>query len=170
MQITKLTIVLGIAGLLGSSSAVQAQTDTYIFTAAPDYTTAFNGSTITIDGTGAGVTAFSFYDVDFSPVPYSGPGLVVDNNILSYNTTGWTGEFTIIPDPSFIFGATGTSMDGGFTSPPLLVDPPGTWANINVSAPDASSTFPLLMGVLAALAGVHFYQRPRVVAVAADKR
>jgi hypothetical protein len=159
-------IALVVAGLfLGLGALADVQTDTYVFTEDPDSGTAFNGSTITIDGTGAGVTAYSFMDTDISPTPFTSAVGIENNSVTSYGTTGWSGDFNFYAsDGSFevIFDATGTSMDGTLLG--AAVDPPGTWAL--VGAPDASSTFPLMLGVLGILAGAYRCNRPRVAALA----
>jgi len=163
MKLTNLTVALGVAGLLALGGVAHAfiavsPTDTYEFTAAPGYTNAFNGSTITING--AGVTAFSFYDREISPTPFTTPIAVFDNNITFYDRTGWWGEFTVGPDFPYVFDATGNSMDEYVFAPAVVgADPPGTWTYV----PDASSTFTLLLGVMAALVGFHHCNRPQRV-------
>lgn len=170
---TKLTVALAVSGLLGLAGVAHAivsePTYTYEFEGidGPDI---FNNSTITIDG--SGVTAFSFFDTDLGATPFTS-GSEWMNYVVSYDTSGWTGDyevaiepvFTVLPAVSFefpVFEATGDSMDefNGGLDPYTY----GTWTL--VSAPDASSTFPLLLGVLAALAGVHYCNRPRVLALA----
>jgi hypothetical protein len=168
MKMTKLAIALAVSGFLGLGSLAHAfivitpaSPDTYVFEAAPGYTTAFNGSTITIAEYPAGpytwdaVTAYDFIDTDLSPTTYSsdnvGYGLVT-----SYDTTGWVGDFQVTVAPDVTFEATGTSMD---LIGSVSVDPPGTWNYV----PDASSTFPMLLGVMAMLVGFHHCNRPRPV-------
>jgi hypothetical protein len=172
MKMTKLTIALAVSGFLGLASLAHAMLvspvspDTYVFEAAPGYTTAFNGSTITIAEFPAGpypwepawdaVIGYDFIDTDLNPTTYSSD-IVPYNTVTSYDTTGWVGEFDVDVGNGVTFDATGTSLDASFAP-----DPPGTWTYV----PDASSTFPMLLGVLAALAGVHYCNRPRVLALA----
>ena len=176
MKIAKLTVALAVAGLLGLGGMVHAvvvepvSPDTYVFEAAPGYTTAFNGSTITIAEFPAGpwpwepasdaVIGYDFVDTDLNPTTYSSD-IVPYNTVTSYDTTGWVGEFDVDVGNGVTFEAIGgpgtSSLDVSFAP-----DPPGTWTYV----PDASSTFPMLLGVLAALAGVHYCNRPRVLALA----
>jgi len=163
MKTTKLTVLLAVAGFLGLASVTHAlvvvpfPAETYVFEAAPGYTTAFNGSMITIDGYPAGpypwepgasyVIGYDFVDTDVSPTAYSS-GTVLNDNITSFDTSGWVGDFTVDVGSGITFDATGTSLDE--YSAGAAVDPPGTWTYV----PDASATFPLLLGGLAALAGL----------------
>jgi hypothetical protein len=144
--------------------------DTYVFEAAPSYTTAFNGSTITIAEFPAGpypwepaadsVIAYDFVDTDLNPTTYSSD-LVPYNTVTSYDTTGWVGEFDVNAGSGVTFEAIGgpgvSSMNASFAP-----DPPGTWTLV----PDSSSTFPMLLGVVAALVRFHHCNRPRVLALA----
>jgi hypothetical protein len=171
MKNTKLTIAFAISGLLiGLNSAkafiVVSPTYTYEFEASSNQPTVFNGSTITIDGTGAGVTAFSFYDTDLSSSPFTTAVVNPINAITSYNATGWTGEFEVGPQFPYIFDATGDSMDE-YSVLDVEADPfaGGVWYNV-AGVPDASGTFSMLLGGLAALVGVHFCNRSRVLAFA----
>jgi hypothetical protein len=179
MKITNLRVALGVAGLLGLGGMAQASvpvelTDTYVFEATGKSTTIFNGSTITIDGKGLnGVSSFSFVDTALSSTPYTS-GSTEEDFIINYGPKGWVGGFNVLipvepigePDPTVDFTATGISMsEVTFKQPDPLAT--GTWTlEPAVSAPDASSTFPMLLGVLAALAGVHYCNRPRVLALA----
>jgi hypothetical protein len=172
MKNTKLTIALAISGLLiGLNSAkafiVVSPTYTYEFEAAASEPTVFNGSTITIDGTGAGVTAFSFYDTDLSSSPFTTAEATGVNAITSYDATGWTGEFEVGPEFPYVFDATGDSMDE-FSVLDIEADPfaNGVWYNAAAGVPDASNTFLMLLGGLATLVGVHFCNRSRVLAFA----
>jgi hypothetical protein len=185
MKITNLKIAIGVAGLLGLGGMAQAvvpvePTETYMFTAYPDNTTIFNGSTITIDGTGwGGVVSFDFLDSDLGDgsTDYTW-GFIKKDWICSYDSTGWSGKFEVlvplapIPELASIgssdfaeFTATGDSMDektkycGEYYGDPFAA---GTWTPV----PDASSTFPMLLGVLAMLAGIHYCNRPPVLALA----
>jgi hypothetical protein len=181
MKTTKLTVALAVSGFLGLAGMAHAvivfplPPDTYVFEAAPGYTTAFNGSTITIDGYPAGpwpwepsfyfVSAYDFIDTDLNPTTYTsdGSGSVLVNSVTNYDTTGWVGDFQVNVAPDVTFEATGSSMDLiSANLPPVNLDPPGTWTYV----PDASSTFPMLLGVMAALVGFHHCNRPRVLALA----
>ena len=178
MKIAKLTVALAIAGLLGLGGMAHAvvvepvSPDTYVFEAAPGYTTAFNGSTITIAEFPAGpwpwepasdaVIGYDFVDTDLNPTTYSSD-IVPYNTVTSYDTTGWVGEFDVDVGNGVTFDATGTSMDEYPTGSAVVGgDPPGTWTYV----PDASSTFPMLLGVMAVLFGAHYCNRPRVLALA----
>ncbi|MGP8198760.1 MAG: hypothetical protein ACLQU4_04575 [Limisphaerales bacterium] len=175
MKATKLMLALTVSGFIGVASVAHAvivfpvSPDTYVFEAAPGYTTAFNGSTITIAEFPAGpypwepawdsVIGFDFIDTDLNPTTYSGD-LVPYNVVTSYDATGWVGDFQVNVAPEVTFEATGSSLDLIDASlPSISLDPPGTWTNV----PDASSTFPLLLGVMAALVGLHHCNRPRLV-------
>jgi hypothetical protein len=185
MKMTKLTVALAVSGFLGLASVAHAITtptpvslDTYVFTADPDSdNTDFNGSTITIGEYPAGpdtwdaVTAFSFYDRYVSTTPFTS-GYASGSDVTSYGPTGWEGNFWVaisgnvdwkLFSDGFEFDAHGGPdyLDAG------ALDPSGTWTyEPAVSAPDASSTFPMLLGVMAALMGAHYCNRPRVLALA----
>jgi hypothetical protein len=179
MKIAKLTVALAVAGLLGLGGMVHAvvvepvSPDTYVFEAAPGYTTAFNGSTITIAEFPAGpwpwepasdaVIAYDFVDTDLNPTTYSSD-LVPDNTVTSYDTTGWVGEFDVDVGSGVTFDAIGGPGTSSMSETTLALDPSasGTWTYV----PDASGTFPMLLGVVAALAGVQYCNRPRVLALA----
>jgi len=166
MKMTKLTVALAISGFLGLGSVAHAiiavSGDTYVFEAnsdIPDNPTIFDGSTITIDWTGDdGVASFNFVDTDLPGSPFTS-GYESVNSVTSYDKTGWSGDFQVSIG-SYDFEATGSEM----IETTLEVEPSasGTWTYV----PDASSTFPMLLGVLAALAGVHYCNRPRVLALA----
>ena len=181
---TKLTVALAISGFLGLAGmahAIYAPTpvslDTYVFTADLNSdNTDFNGSTITIGEYPAGpytwdaVTAFSFYDRYVSATPFTS-GYASWGDVTSYGPTGWVGNFNVMISGNvgwklfsdgFEFNAQGgpDSLDAG------ALDPSGTWTyEPAVGAPDASSTFPMLLGVMAALMGAHYCNRPRVLAL-----
>lgn len=175
MKATRLTNALAVSGFLGLASLGHAvvvslsSPDTYIFTAAPGYTTAFNGSTLTIATvTGGGgnfigddITAYNFIDTDLNPTTYGSDN--VYSPITSYDTTGWVGEFVLDVGSGVTFDATGTSMDE-YSGDTAVAggDPPGTWTMV----PDASSTFPLLLGILAAVVGYHQCNRQQILASA----
>jgi hypothetical protein len=144
---------------------------TYEFTA--DSSTSqyngFDGSTITIDGTGmGGVEAFSFLDptIGFTSAnPYNSttsPYIVGLNYVTYFDTSGWNGVF----EPEFLFfdfDATGTSMSDNEEdpfdplAPPYSASATGTWSVVtsssgpNGSIPDTAGTFWLLMGGMALL-------------------
>jgi hypothetical protein len=184
MKITNLQVAIGVVGLLGLGGVAQAfivtePTDTYVFEATGKSTSIFDGSTITIDKDGFnGVSAFSFVDTALSSTPFTS-GAKDEDFIINYGSKGWAGVFNVsIPleiEPSIAgagsierpetvdFTATGISLsEVTLNQPdPLAV---GTWTleNPAVSAPDASSTFPMLLGVMAALVGVHYCNRPRL--------
>jgi len=183
MKITNLQVAIGVVGLLGLGGVAQAfivtePTDTYVFEATGKSTSIFDGSTITIDKDGFnGVSAFSFVDTALSSTPYTS-GAIEEDFIINYGSKGWMGAFNVsIPvdvEPSIAganrierpetvdFTATGISLsEVTLNQPdPLAV---GTWTlEPAVSAPDASSTFPMLLGVMAALVGVHYSNRPRL--------
>jgi hypothetical protein len=174
MKATKLTVSLAVSGLLGLASLAQAvvvlpvSPDTYVFEAAPGYTTAFNGSTITVAEFPAGpypwepasdsVIGYDFVDTDLNPATYSSD-IVPYNTVTSYDTSGWVGDFQVNVAPGVTFEATGSSMDLiNPALPEINLDPPGTWTYV----PDVSSTLPLLLGVMAALVGLHHCNRPRL--------
>jgi len=175
MKMTKLTVALAVSGLLGLASRGHARIvpaivspDTYVFEAAPGYTNAFNGSTITIaeftydqSHTWDAVSAYDFVDTGLNPTTYSGSDIFGSSLVTSYDMSGWVGEFDVNVGSGVTFEAIGgpgiSSMDATFAA-----DPPGTWTYV----PDASSTCRLLLGVVAALAGVHYRSRPRVLALA----
>jgi hypothetical protein len=182
MRITTLQVAIAVAGLLGLSGVAQATTPnptyTYEFEATGSNPTVFNNSTITIDG--SEVTGFSFYDTDLSSTPYT-TGIELENDVTSYDTSGWSGEFEVSTGFSLgvesalipvgqVFTATGDSMDESSAGPDPLAN--GVWTYQAAGVPDGTSTFPLLLGVLAALAGIIHYSnanRPRALALVRSK-
>jgi len=167
-KLIKPTLAVAVSALFfGAGGAAYAivsvsPTDTYVFTAAAGYETNYNGSSITIDGTGSsGVSSFTFYDNGVIATP---TGFGANESITSYDATGWEGYFytgTSFGEAAAIGGyGTNDSMDI------YNVDPPGTWNYTPAGVPDGSSTLPLLLGTLLALAGVPFWHRPRVAALA----
>jgi hypothetical protein len=166
MNMTKFAAALALSGFLGLSAASHAETITYEFTADPGDDTVFNGSTITIDGTGAnGVSTFTFIGFGDEPgsvltaVDGDGGGPFWDDNINSYGLAGWSGQYMSLFYLSMEWIPTGNSMyeeifwdgDSAFAY--------GTWSTV----PDACGTFPLLLAALAALAAVRHCHRPPVL-------
>jgi hypothetical protein len=157
--------------LIVGALTTHAQTYTYEFAASAGQYAGFDGSTITID-TG-GVESFSFFDNGFfynSSNPMTSAGFTTANNITSYDSSGWTGEYDPF-DPFIGFDATGTSMSDFAVDPS---DPPlsyaesatGTWTTIAYlaptgSIPDTAGTFWLLMGGMALLGGGRFLEPVR---------
>jgi len=154
MKMARFTVSLGIMGLflglggLGGSTGL-AQTDTYVFTATAGQNEDFNGSTITVDGTGAnGVSAFSFYDTALSSTPFTS-GTVESDAVHSYSTSGWDGTFAVSVAGNLLF-ATTTNFNLGL---PPVVTSSGTWAYepAGGSVPDESNTFSLLAAGVGAM-------------------
>jgi len=130
--------------------------------ASPQYTytfegsspSVFDGSTITIDNTGgSGVVSF---DID----GYTSYLTLLNENISTYAQSGWSGDFKIYVGSAWDIDATGTSLEIYNADIHNLVS--GTW-----SVPDESSTFPLLLSVLGALAGASGYRGLRCTAARA---
>jgi hypothetical protein len=175
MKITNLKIALGVAGLLGLGSAAHAQLpivtgsspETFEFTANAGQFNIFNGSTITIETFISipdhfdKVITFDFVDTDLIGSPFS-TGVIELNDVSAYGPTGWTGVFEFVT-PAGGSAAGFTATEDSISEEPLLGIPEpdpravGTWVRV----PDASGTFPLLLGVVAALIGVHHYNCPR---------
>ena len=178
MKMTKLTVALAVSGLLGLASRGHARIvpaivspDTYVFEAAPGYTNAFNGSTITIaeftydqSHTWDAVSAYDFVDTGLNPTTYSGSDIFGSSLVTSYDMSGWVGEFDVDVGSGVTFDAIGGPGTSSMSETTLALDPSasGTWTYV----PDASGTFPMLLGVVAALAGVQYCNRPRVLALA----
>ncbi|MGO8700549.1 MAG: hypothetical protein ACLQVY_22900 [Limisphaerales bacterium] len=136
-----------------------AQTFTYSFTGSNGYSTDLNGTTITIqDNAGAyTVTAFDFIDTGVAGSPFNSSTGSQIADITSATTSGWVGSFEA-------FGLGGTDLAGldcsdglqdnlsnvGVTGPATAA--PGNWSYVISTAPDASSTFVLLLGAFAATA------------------
>jgi hypothetical protein len=163
MTIAKVSATVTIAGFilaLGTTSRatiptfVAGPTETYEFIASGDNPTNFNGSTVTIDGTGiGGIASFDLYD---DGVQYTGSGTY--GSVISYNTSGWDGGFNF-SIPSTELSASGTADYGSGDSLTIgYADPPGNWNLVTTTVPDAGSTFEML---LAGVAAMGVYQRTR---------
>jgi hypothetical protein len=146
MNMARLTVAFGVAGLfLGLAGmgdfTVLAQSDTYEFTADSGQNTHFNGSTITIDGTGpTGVASFSFYDTSVSLTPFTS-GTVETEYVEDYNASGWDGLFVVRTD-----GLTFTANHSNV----YTMNPPGSWEYV---PPSSSVPEPGTFSLLAAGAG-----------------
>lgn len=157
-HLSKLVLAVAATGLLLATSSF-AQTFTYSFTGSNGYSTDLNGTTITIqDNAGIyTVTAFDFIDTGESGSPFTSNTGTETTVITSATTSGWVGIFEAD-------GLGGTDLAGLDTSDGLQdnlsevnvsglsTDAPGNWSYVNSTAPDASSTFVLLLGAFAATA------------------
>jgi len=178
----KLSVVLAVSGtFLALAGMAQASgvitptiTDTYVFEASAGQTNIFNGSSVTISNLGSsgqdGVS-FSLVDTDLRSTPFTGNEVAAA--ITSYDTTDWTGSFGADFGPNQ-FTVTGNpdSIDETTIALGVVLDPlaNGTWTYVPVAVPDAASTFPLLLGILALLAGTRYCNRPPVPALARVRR
>jgi hypothetical protein len=171
MKFNKCLIAVAVLGmslsLVGSAHATIAepQTYTYTFTASSGLATNLNGSTITIDSIGAGVSAFDFL-FDGSSFSSTSPYTALEDSITSYDASGWDGNFDVSVDgQSFEAVGTGDPVDGVNGSLTVNSDPVGVWAGpLADTVPDSSSTAYLLLGGLGVMVGV--YHRNRVLAKA----
>src|ERR1022692_252039 len=87
---TVLLFILAVGSADHATATVSSGTDTYVFTSSTS-DTRFNGSTITIDGTGStGVASFDFFDsgVQFT----TGTIDTYETHITSYGASGWYGS------------------------------------------------------------------------------
>lgn len=179
----KFTIALATSGLLfGGSAAIAAGStgggdqpyETFQFEAAQGQPDVFNGSTLYITNLGSGGqdgVGVVMVDTDLGTTPITDS--FDTSGITSFDSTGWSGEFSF-GTGSYEFTLNG-SPDSIDRTPiePTGLDPfsGGVWVAINPSpAPDASSTFPLLLGVLGALAGVYHCNRLRIPALVSIRR
>jgi hypothetical protein len=166
MKIAKLSAAAVLTGLIASlGTAARAQTDTYVFTATAGQPTTFDGSTITIDGTGPEATgtfatggpivSFDFLDngASFTSGSFSG-----SPDIVAYNSTGWQGGFNLVSGGMFIqvsadFGGGKDSISISESDVPA--DPPGSFTLVPTGVPDASSTFQMLLAGMGAMGAYH---------------
>jgi hypothetical protein len=181
----KSTIALTISGLLlglvdvahAAGTFSPPPTATYVFTASGDSPNIFHGSTITIDTTGSGGIlsedlTMSIKDTGLGTTPFTDDQTFAAGTI-PYDTTDWVGKVSF-DSGSYDFTISGTpdSIDEqgvATTLDPIVPADPfagGVWAYVPAAAPDASSTFPMLLGVLTTLAGVYHRNRPKSVTLA----
>jgi hypothetical protein len=163
---SKLSLVALVAGsFLGLSpvarALIPAELYTYVFTADPGYTTAFNGSTITIEDK---LGDYSLVDWDL----FDGASVLTQANssqtsvFFSADPSAFIGTFSV-DDPAWLFlSSTGplsyyeeaeyegsdSMLDSSYTTNTVLsvaIDPPGGWAGSGSGVPDAANTFGLLL-------------------------
>jgi hypothetical protein len=131
---------------------------TYVFTAGPEQSTAYNGSTISIQD--LNIVSWNVFGDPNGGLKTGDGSFVSSNGVSFYDPNTWAGSFTIsgasAPGTfgvSTFFGTlsySGTNTNsGGFTPGSLNstftggtgTDPGGTWRP--VSAPDSGTTFAL---------------------------
>ena len=132
---------------------------TYIFTAGPEETTAYDGSTISIQD--FNIVGWNLFGDPNGGLKTGDGSFVSSETISSYDQNNWTGSFTITSagatgafSLSSSFGTlsySGTNTNSGGFDPGSLdssfsgtgaADPGGTWRP--VAAPDSGGTFVLL--------------------------
>jgi len=174
MNLLKLSIAVAVAGLLASTGTVVASgtlsspSYTYVFTATPglpDYSPAFDGSTITIHD--YGIIGFDFVDkslgVEFTQADSS--YIYNSSSITFYGDSTWTGSFAIgyvQLETQYLFVGDNYPISGGNLDFQAAIDPAGTWTAV----PDALNSLQLLALGLGGLAAAQLFLR-RPVAVLA---
>jgi hypothetical protein len=173
MKFTKVFIACGLGAWAVSAGAVTT-IGTYVFTATPgsaDYTTAFDGSEITIGyypfpyvGRVYTLEDWNLMDQD---APAGQQDLTPENSFVttitpeeSSGSTGWTGSFSVIgyfptggPSQTYEAFLGSSSSDGGpgfldSINGELTQDPIGTWSFVK-TVPDGGCSLGLLAGGLA---------------------
>jgi len=158
MKMTKLAVTMVlIVSAVGTASAAPVAVSpgpvTYRFTAGPDETTAYDGSTITLNGTS------SFTDItmtDWNLVGFGGPATRFNSGPPStdfsfYDASTFNGSFNLfVPGTGYTFEGSNSTAGGFLESFNFTTaDPPGMWAP--VAAPDTGSAIELLAIALAGL-------------------
>jgi hypothetical protein len=177
MKLLKLSIAAAVTGMfIGANTIAQpVYYDSYVFTGTSD--DSLNGSTITIEGSIAGHTLYNWDLMDSD----NGVTFTPDNSsfnadasdIISYNPTTWTGNFTVDSDiaeslesvgvPNFVgenslSGGSLTYNPGGGGTILVGSDPAGYWTAV---VPDVASNFQLCALALGVLGAFHIYIRSR---------
>lgn len=173
LSILAIFSTLWLANAIDATAGPVAPTYTYYFTAGPDESTDYDGSSITIQD--LNIIGWNLFG-DPNGGLQSGTGdgsFVALNNVFSNDANTWTGSFTITSyGPTFPFGIdsfggtlsyNGTQTDAsGPTSGSLTsiffgsgADPVGTWSTRSSSVPDSGTTLALLAIGCAALGLYH---------------
>ena len=152
MRTLKLTVTISLVALAArTASAITPVTpppQTYMFTADPDFTTVYNGSTITLQGTSS-TTGIAL--VDWNLLSSSSPTSVnkTNSNVTSqafsfYDSSTFYGSFEITGfAPGEVFDGSNDAINGGFLQ--RSADPPGVWNAVPAAGvPDSGSALQLL--------------------------
>ena len=156
MKIIKFIVALTVfAFVAGNVSAISAPSYTYQFTASPDQTTIYDGSTITLQGTSptTGITLADWNLLGWSGGPVTPGNSSPDVQSFSlYGPSTFYGSFDISGFEAGSFFNGSNTIDGGFLQ--LFADPPGVWRPVAAGVPDAGSTLALLAVALGCLVAV----------------
>jgi hypothetical protein len=158
MRTIKFTVAIALVAMAAKTvSAISPLTpsETYRFTANPDFPTTYDGSTITLQGTSS-TTGIAL--VDWNLAGWSGGPVKPSNSTPSsqsfsfYDPSTFYGSFDISGfsmGGEFFFGSNSAAA-GGFLQ--LEFDPPGVWSPVVAAVPDSGTTLMLLAMALGGLA------------------
>jgi len=184
MKLLKLTVGVAVSAfLVGAGTVAHAQGgfpaqsffDVFVFDAAPGYSTALDGSTITIKSSGTVIPSFtviglgdsisswdlkdSAFDIEMTPQNSQ----VNFEYVIDFGHLTWGGSFNIGGTDTIVqrqADFTGVGFPGGGGSLEDTVDPPGYWIwQSSTPVPDALNSFQLFALALAALGAAHLFFR-----------
>jgi hypothetical protein len=173
MKLLRIFLAILVTGMVigAGNLAAQVETYSYIFTADPETgITAFNGSTITIQGAAASHTLIDWNLMGTFGGPLDPANSFVDpagTNISSYDATTWTGFFQVdATGSSLVFNGTNNTGAGTTLFPGTLdnqfADPAGVWSPLVRSVPDSGSTVVLFGCAIGLLTLLNELNRRRV--------